>query len=191
MRSPYFHLIVWLLICVAVFAGYGFWYSTVANKSIEVATLQNQIDTKTEGAARIAAARTALTEIIGDESLVEGYFVPDTGVVPFIDTLESLATAQKASMKVLSVSVGGTTKQSNLTLLLTISIDGTFDAVMRTIGAIEYAPYDVSVSKLSVQNQSKDTWHADLELVIGSISTSQATSSPTVSPQAASSTPLP
>jgi hypothetical protein len=174
MKSPYLHLIIWLVICVATFVGYALWYNAVADKSTAVAALQNQIDVKTETSARVAAARSALAEISGDESLVQSYFVPETGVVSFIDGLEALAKAQNADMKVLSVSTDGTAAQSNLALLFTISIDGTFDSVMRTIGAIEYAPYDISVSKLSLNQAAKDAWHADMELTIGSVPQSSA-----------------
>jgi hypothetical protein len=190
MKSPYLHLIIWLSICAATLVGYGFWYNTVTGESATVADLQSQIDTKTETSTRVAAARSALAEISGDESLVQSYFVPDTGVVPFIDDLESRAQVQTATMKVLSVSTGGTAKQSNLTLLFTISIDGTFDAVMRTVGSVEYAPYDLSVSKLSVSKEGKNAWHADLELIIGSVSGTQASSTPATTTAASSTTSL-
>lgn len=182
MKSPFLHLIIWLSVCAATFVGYGFWYAAVANKSMAVADLQNQINMKTETSIRVAAARTALAEIAGDESVVQSYFVPETGVVSFIDDLQARAHAQTAVMKVLSVSTGGgTAKQSNLTLLLAININGTFDAVMRTVGAVEYAPYDLSISGLSLGEDGKNTWHADLELVVGSVpTTAEATSTQAV-----------
>ncbi len=189
MRSPLFHLSVWILICATTLIGYGFWYATVANKSVTVANLQNQINTKANTSMHVAAARAALVEIAGDESLVQGYFVSEMEVVSFIDNLEALARTQTAVLKVLSVSTGGTAAQSNLVLLFSISVDGSFDAVMRTIGAIEYAPYDISVSELSMEKYGKDAWHADLKLIIGSMSTSEATGTPAM-PQV-SSTSIP
>ena len=180
MKSPLLHIIIWLSVCVAASAGYGFWYAVVADKSTAVADLQNEINTKTETSIRVAAARAALAEIADDESLVQSYFVPETGVVSFIDDLEALARAQTATMKVLSVSTDGGTKQLTPVLLLTVSIDGTFDAVMRTIGAVEYAPYDLSVSKFSLGKVGKNSWHTNLELVVGSVPANQATSTQTV-----------
>lgn len=168
MKSPLFHLILWLCLCAAAFAGYAYWYSMVTDKSAMVTDLGNQIQTKTAASTRASAARTALADIQGDEALVESYFVPETGVVSFIDTLEGLAHAQKAAMKVLSVSTNGKAEESNLELLLTLSIEGSFDAVMRTVGAIEYAPYSISLSRLSLVNSGKNIWHATLEVAIGS-----------------------
>lgn len=174
MKSSLTHMIIWISVCVVVLVGYGFWYSTVAGKSAAVADLQKQIDSKIEIAGRIAAARTALAEIADDESSVQSYFVSETEVVPFIDDTEKRAHAQTAEMKVLSVSVGSDAKQP--TLILSVRIRGTFDSVMRTVGAIEYSPYDLSLSKISVGKEAKNVWNADVELVVGSVPTSAPTS---------------
>jgi hypothetical protein len=188
MKSSLFYLMLWLSVCVATLGGYWFWYSTVADKSVAVASLENQINTRTEASVRIAAVRTALSEIAGDESIVQGYFVPETAVVSFINNLEARARAQKAVMKVLSVSTAGTTKQPML--VLTLSIDGTFDSVMRTVGAIEYAPYNLSISKLSLGKQEKGNWRADIGLMISSVPAVTATSTP-AAPAKVSSTNIP
>lgn len=175
MRSSLIHMSVWISILVAAVAGHGFWYAAIVNKSAEVFELQNQIDTKTETAGRIAAARTALAEIAGDESAVQNYFVPETEVVSFIGDLETRARAQSASIKVLSVSVDNSSlKQPSL--VLSLSLSGTFDSVMRTIGAIEYAPYDLTVSRLSLIKEEKKIWNANLELVVGSVPASSSES---------------
>ena len=70
-------------------------------------------------------------------------------------------------MKVLSVSAGGTNARPTLTLAVTVT--GAFDAVMRTAGSVEYAPYDISISKFSVMKSDKKNWLANLELVVGSV----------------------
>jgi hypothetical protein len=171
MRSPFLHLIVWALVSSAALSGYGYWYAVIAHKSAAVAELQNRIDEKTEAASRIAAARATLAEIAGDEASVENYFVPETGVVPFIDDLEERAQALSASLKVVSVSA--VPKQP--IIVFSLAIEGSFDAIMRTMGAIEYAPYDLSVSKLSISENGKGLWHADLELSVGSVPAATST----------------
>ncbi len=174
MKSSTMHISIWISICVATIVGQGFWYAVIAEKSAEVASLQNQIDTKTETAGRVAAARTALAEIADDESAVQSYFVPETRVVSFIDDLEARARAQAATMKVLSVSIGDDAKKP--TLVLSLTVNGTFDAVMRTVGAIEYAPYDLSILKLSLGKEEKSVWNANVELIVSSVPASTATS---------------
>lgn len=176
MRSPIFHLVLALAICAAALAGYGFWYAAISAKSTEVTSLQNQIDAKAESVARMATARTALAEMASDETMVQSYFVPETGVVSFIDGLQARARALKAAVSVLSVSTGGTPAQPTLSFALVIK--GTFDAVMRTIGAIEYAPYAISISNLSIDQDLKTDWSANLRLVVGSRAAGTASTTP-------------
>jgi hypothetical protein len=42
---------------------------------------------------------------------------------------------------------------------------------MRTIGIIEYAPYDLLLSDLSVGQDDENEWHADLKILVGSVKT--------------------
>jgi hypothetical protein len=176
MKSPLLHLILALIVCVAALAGYWVWYTAISAKSTEVTILQNQIDAKTESVARMATARTALAEIASDEAMVRSYFVPETGVVSFIDNLQARGRSLGAAVSVLSVSTGGTSAQPTLTFALVIK--GTFDALMRTIGAIEYAPYAISISNLSIDHELKTSWSANLRLVVGSRAADTATTTP-------------
>ena len=181
MKSHFIHALITLALCVVTLVGYGFWYAAVANKSAAVASMQDQIDTKTESAARVASARTALAEIAGDESAVRSYFVPETEIVSFIDDLVARGRALSATVKILSVSADNSRNQSTLSFSLTVK--GTFDSVMRTVGMVEYAPYNLSIAKLSVGKDGKDIWHADIELLVGSVpASSVATSTKAVAP---------
>lgn len=176
MKSPFFHAILACSVCVVMIIGYGVWYSVIKAKSAAVAHLENQIILKTETASRIASARTSLAEIAGDEASMQEYFVPETGVVAFINTLEALGQAQGTTVSVLSVSTSNAGTRPALTLSITVK--GTFDAVMRTVGAIEYAPYDLSISTLSLGQEDSKSWHANLTLLVGSVSASAAASTP-------------
>lgn len=167
MKSPFSHIMIAAVVCIAAIAGYGMWYAAISAKSASVAALQNQIDTKTETVNRIAAARATLANVASDESVVQNYFVPEAGVVSFIDALETSGKTLGATVSVLSVGTSGTPAKPLLEL--TLSAKGTFDAVMRTVGAIEYAPYDLSISSLAVVQDDKNIWHADLKVTVGSV----------------------
>ena len=148
MKTPLSHILIVCFVGVIVFVGQGFWYSVIAEKSSAVATLQSQINTKSETVNRIAYSRAELAKIADDEIIVRNYFVSENDVVAFIDGLQERGLSQGTVVKVLSVSAGGTGIRPTLTLAVTVT--GAFDAVMRTIGSIEYAPYDLAISKLSV-----------------------------------------
>lgn len=168
MKSSFAHLVIAFVICVAGIVGYMLWHATVTAASAAVAELQNQIVVKTETASRIAAARFALAEISGNEAAVRNYFVPETNIVSFINDLEARGLAQGSSVDVLSVSTSGT--PTHPTLELTLTVKGTFDAVMRTVGTIEYAPYNLLVPQFSFGQDEKNGWHANFKLLVGSVS---------------------
>ena len=167
MKSPFSHIIIAVVICVSAVVGYGMWYAAISAKSAAVATLQNQIDTKTETVNRIAATRATLADVGSSEAVVQSYFVPEASVVSFIDALETSGKILGTTVSVLSVGTSGTPAKPLLELAL--SAKGTFDAVIRTIGSIEYAPYDLSISSLTIVQDDKDSWHADLKVLVGSV----------------------
>jgi len=167
MKSPLTHLVFALIMGAALLATYGVWYAAVSAKSASVTALQGQIDTKTETIKRLATTRATFAEMAGDEAVVQGYFVPETGVVSFIDSLESRGDSLGATVNVLSVSTSKTSAQPSLELSL--AINGTFDAVMRTVGAIEYAPYALSIMSLSVEQEAGGVWRANIQISVGSV----------------------
>jgi len=173
MKSNIINFSIEFIVAVAIIVGYGFWYAAIAAKSAVVAGLQDQIVAKAETASRIATARVAIAEIAGDEAIVQGYFVPETGVVAFINGLEVQGQKQSTVVRVLSVSTGTTGAQP--TLLFSLSVKGSFDSVMRTVGVIEYMPYDLSISGLSLAQDDKNSWHADLNIRVGSAKVATST----------------
>lgn len=176
MKSSLSQLVVVSIICAVTLIGYGIWYAAVSGKSAKVAELQNSITAKTETVNRIAATRATLASISGDEAVVQGYFVPEASVVAFIDSLQAHGRLLGTTVSVLSVSTVGTTVAPALALSLTVR--GTFDAVLRTVGTIEHAPYALSVSALDVTQDGKGSWHADLKLLVGSRAAGDTSNTP-------------
>lgn len=174
MKSTVTHLVFVCTACAAALVSYGVWYAIVSEKSMAVAVLQSQIDAKTATVDRVATARAAFAEMAGDEATIQSYFVPEAGVVAFIDSLESRGAALGTAVRVLSVSANKTPPS----FVLTIEVEGTFDAVLRTVGAIEYAPYNLSIPSLSVDQDAKGGWHANIKLVVGSVLASATTAKP-------------
>ena len=173
MKSSFIQFTIAFAVCVSALVTYGFLYAAVSAKSVVVANLESEIAMANEATSRAASMRAAMTKITSDEAAIQSYFVPEIGVVTFITDLEARGRLQSAAVNVLSVSAGGEAKQP--TLVLTLTINGTFDSVMRTVGAIEYAPYALSISGLSLGQDGKDGWRANLKLRVGSLSANTAT----------------
>jgi hypothetical protein len=176
MKSPATHFIGMLIVTGVTLAGYWGWYMAISEKSNEVANLEQKIQEKADTLKNITLARTALVEISKDEEKVQSYFIPDTDPYEFINTFPTFGDAQRAKITVLSVAMAGSSTQPILTL--SAMVTGTFDAVMRTIGVIEYAPYAISISNLSVQQNVGNAWQANLSLVVGAASKNVRTITP-------------
>mgnify|MGYP001612048375 CR=1 FL=1 len=177
MKSSFVQLGIAFVICIVTLIGYGFWYNLISAKSATVTTLQKQIDAKTTIMNNLTTTQAALAEVEKDEAVVQSYFVPETGAATFFDNLQALGRSLGTTLKVLSASTN--TATSPATLTLAVSITGTFDAVMRTVGAVEYAPYDLSISNLSIGHDGKNNWHADMGVLVGSTAASAVTASTT------------
>lgn len=173
MKSHVPHLIAVCVLAAGVLVGYCAWYMVVSAKSVSVAVLENDIVAQTATVSRTASARAALSEIADDEATVQQYFIPEANVVTFINTLESIGREQGASVNVLSVSASKTRPQNAFDFALTAT--GTFSAVMRAVGAIEYAPYDLSIASVNLSANDTNVWSANITLTVGAIKSATST----------------
>lgn len=160
MIKPLFSALVAYALCAGALMGYASWYSLVEKKSAVVVRLEDQVTIKTEAASRVASTRASLAEIESDESSIRNYFVSETGIVAFIDGLEARGQGIGAAIDVLSVSMSE--EKTDPTLIFTVAVEGDFDAVMRTVGIIEFSPYALLVSNLSLRRSAAGDWRADL-----------------------------
>lgn len=146
-RISLIQLVVALAVFAAVLGVYGFWYSLVGKSSVEAAALSEEIRTKSQDSARVAAAKVALESLAEDEAAMRAYLVREKDIVPFLGTLEDTGTSLGAGVEVVSVSAESKGERSQL--LLSLKITGSFDAVLRTLGAIEYGPYDSAIQSVT------------------------------------------
>jgi hypothetical protein len=191
MKSPFTSFAVALALLVVAFAGYAVLRTTVNAKSIEVADLSRKIQAKTVEAGRIASVRERLSALADDEAAVERYFVPETGIVGFIDGLQARGKTLGATVDISSVAAQPATKTSRPLLLISLSVTGAFDAVMRTVGSIEYAPYDLRITNFNLTHGS-EAWVANASLAVGSAEgdTAQTPPMPEAPEAVASTTPV-
>ena len=105
-----------------------------------------------------------MPSVSAGESLVQQYVVSESAVPKVVSDLEARGRAQGGKMDTVSVNSSG--KGADAKLLVILSIRGTFDQVMRAVAAIEYAPYALTVTSLSVTHEVGAWWHADLKISI-------------------------
>ena len=175
MKSRFIHLGIALVITILALVSYSSFHYAVVQASASVAALEGEITARTESAGRIAQARAALAEIAGGEALVESYFVSEEGVVNFIDDIEARGRSLGSTLTVSAVETSQADEHP--ALLLTLQTEGSFDALMRTIGTIEHAPYALSVADLSLAQRGEHLWRGTLRIRVGSLPPATSTQS--------------
>lgn len=170
MKSSLAHLSIALLICILSIAGYAYGYTYVANESAQAAELAATIEAKKATVDRSSLIRAALLKLGEDEARIKNYFVSEENIVAFLSELQSLG--QSLGTKVEIVSVAASKDVTRPVLTVSLRIEGAFDALSRTIGAIEYAPYAITVTSanLSATPTSENTlWSTAMTLEVGAM----------------------
>ncbi|HVW71540.1 MAG TPA: hypothetical protein VHB93_00085 [Candidatus Paceibacterota bacterium] len=181
MNRTLLRLFIWILVFLAAVGAYAYWYYLLTAADAEVATLAQQVNQRSIDETSAEQAADELAQLSDAGSDIKGYFVVPDNIVSFLEQQQSLGTSLGAQMSVVSVTANPN-PHPHLDLALTIS--GSFAAVMRTVGAIEFSPYDITVSSLNLSTTNTDTaggWTAAMALSVGTAST-DSTSSPQATP---------
>lgn len=157
-----------LIACVVAAGAFGLWYTIVADTTARGAELEAALKEREAAGGRSAAARRALTDLAVEEERIGAYFVSPAEIVPFLESLEGTGEAIGAEVDIVSV---GDTPDATGRIPLSLSISGSFDAVLRTVGAIEHHPNDLRVTTLTLDTPqgaaSQGVWTANITFSVG------------------------
>lgn len=161
MNAPKHTILVALTTLLAI-GGVGYWYYTITTLSVRLAEAERELRTQGVRAPHMA---TDSDRLALEEAAVGQYFVNEDNVPGFINALEARVRAQGATISIASVSRSGTATEPALALALTVT--GSFEQVMRTVGSIEYIPYATKLTSVNVVYDPAGTWRADVRLSVG------------------------
>ncbi len=147
-------LAVAIVIFLALAGGYAFLYQETLRVNSEAATLVSEIAAKESAQARSASVRARLTEVSESETLIAAHLLAKADIVSFLEKLETSGDPFGANVYVASVSdpVDGR-------ITISLSIEGSFPAIMKTLGSIENGTYVTKASNLTF-SASGDVWSA-------------------------------
>lgn len=132
--------------------------------------LEQEVVVKQGEVLRVASAKAALPVLARSEEKLHAYRTRSSDIVPLLERLEKQGRTEGAVVEVLSVSPEQAGTQGRIAISLTVR--GTFDAVMRTVGSIEYGPYDIIVKTAALDNpagteEKTGAWTAAIALSLG------------------------
>lgn len=168
-RSLQIQLALAVLTLLVTLGAYVFAYHTVGKESATATALITDIQAKTLATAHVAQAKKALSSLESEEAAINHYLIQQTDIVTFLESVQRTGSDLGAHVTV--VSVTNDTSGGHPHLALSLQITGSFDAVFRTIGALEYGPYDSMVQSLTLDSTATDkgaAWTASGVFFIGS-----------------------
>ena len=156
------HTLSALVVALALIGGYLWVFAGIQKMEEQALALSSEIAVKTSEQERASDTRAALEALVQDESNVRAHFVPTESIVPFLESLETLGSELGADVTVVSVSDPDDTG----TITLSLSISGSFEAVMRVAGRIEYGPVASATKTLTLDAGDDGVWNAAATLAI-------------------------
>jgi len=141
----------------------------ISNGTKNIETLATTVSEKRQEALRVALAQSALPRLTESESTLNAHLVRSEDIVSFLGSIETQGRGQGTVVEVVSVSPEQTTERPRIALSLKIT--GTFEAVERTLGTIEYGTYDALVSNVTLESAKDEkaktpTWTAFVVLSV-------------------------
>jgi len=168
MNRTLTHLAIAGALLALSIAGYVFAYMFVDSAGAKVAGAQQEIEAKSRESQEIRKASTALAALADSEGRVREYFVSTEGIVPFLEEVTSTGSALGSSVEVVSVTEAAPVEGRTF-VTLALRISGSFSSVMRTVGALEFAPYDITLTNLSLDAGGAEggAWSASAQYQVG------------------------
>lgn len=168
-----------ILLLIIVIGLYATDYHFFTVEKEQAQTVEKQIIDKKAEIERARKAESTLSSLTANEELIHSYSLSREDIVAFLETLQTTGSSLGANVQVLSVADDKANPHPRVTISLLVV--GTFDSVMRTLGVFENAPYDSSISSLTLSSQKQDkgaaVWSAATTLSVGL--QRQASSTPT------------
>jgi Tfp pilus assembly protein PilO len=141
------------LLCVGV-GGVTFGFLTISKGAKSIETLATTVSEKRQETLRVALAKAALPKLAESEATLDTHIVRAEDIVTYLGDLERQGKSQGATVEVVSVSPEQNTEQPRIAL--SIKCTGSFDAVERTLGMIEYGKYDAVVSNVTLETSGAE-----------------------------------
>ncbi len=147
-------LVITLIILAGAAGAYGWLYQELANIKVASATLRADIQAAEVAKVRALEAKTESAGLANDEASVFAHVIETDGIVTFLQYLERSGNAFGATVEVASVS----DTASSGTITISLSVEGTFPAVMKTLGILEHGSYAMSAKTVTLDSFEDGTW---------------------------------
>jgi hypothetical protein len=157
------------IFALVTLVGYTLWFLAFQGAKEQALRASAEVVRIEEEDSAIADAKETLVALASDEAVLRGYFVSADGIVPFFEELERSGEVLGSTVEVASVTAPS---EAGGRLTLSMRITGSFASVMKTLGSIEYGPYDMRIQSLTLDTiKSEDVEEPWVAAAVFSVAT--------------------
>jgi hypothetical protein len=140
INFPKISLAISVIICSLLIFGFLSFYGKIndfnTKSEQDLATWQIEATRRED----IRLLNRSIQQNVSDRELLETHFAKSSNIVPFLDSIETLALKAEADARVDSVNVGG----DGSTLVVGLQALGNFTAIYKFLTLLENSPYEIS-----------------------------------------------
>jgi hypothetical protein len=171
-------LIISIITATLAIGVFVFFLKVIKNKNEHISIVLSEIEEKTREKEEATIFAEKVTEIKSLQDSIASHFLDSNKVDTFVDYLEKIGMKLGSSVSVKSIEIPPEVKD---VISAEISVSGRFQEVMETIIYLENIPYQVNVTKLYLNkntkeeqgelnvggpNSSSQNWEADISFII-------------------------
>lgn len=131
-----------------------FFFNLIKNKNIHTEAVNNTLEDRMKEKTQGSNLLKAINEAKAQNDLINSYFVDAGYIDNFVSELERNSAELGNHSEVQSVEFSKEDKKS-ITIILTI--EGTFQSVLKNIKMIEYMPYAVNINFLNLNSNTPNS----------------------------------
>ncbi len=146
-KIPLFFSIIFFIFSCSVFF---FFYKTLNNNNRKSQLAEIQWQTEALKRDEVKMLDYSIKIIEEERSQLENHFAKSSDIVPFLDTIEGLASKAEAKAEISSVDV----LKDRDGLMVEINASGTFNSLYKFLILLENSPYELEFMAMNIQKET-------------------------------------
>lgn len=143
-KTPLFLSIILLIFCCTVF----YFFNRAVNNKIKMSgQMLGEWQKEASRREEIRSLNRSVGTIEGQKTLIDSHFAQSSNIVPFLDTIESLALKVGTKAEVTSVDIS----EDSLGLMVGLKASGSFEAVYKFLLLLENSPYELEFASMDIK----------------------------------------
>lgn len=157
-KIPLIFSIVFLLsFCLSSY----FLYEKIQEYNISTEEITVEWQKEADRREEISSLARGLKMVEKETMELNKHFAKNSDIVPFLDTIEQLAPKVGANALTTSVDLSA----DKLSLLVGLSVKGTFDSIHKFFTLLENSPYELEIISFIMSNKDKTSdWEASVQI---------------------------